>query len=82
MFSSIKKTLFRFALYFPGAENRLVNHLKLGGVKIGNKIKIYGATSVVIDETRPWLLTIGNNVRITHGVQILTHDYSKSVLLT
>ena len=28
------------------------------------------------------MLRIGNNVRITHGVQILTHDYSKSVLET
>lgn len=36
----------------------------------------------MIDETRPWLLKIGDNVRITHGVQILTHDYSKSVLQT
>lgn len=43
---------------------------------------MYGASSVVIDETRPWLLKIGDNVRITHGVQILTHDYSKSVLQT
>ena len=27
-------------------------------------------------------MKIGDNVRITHGVQILTHDYSKSVLQT
>lgn len=49
---------------------------------IGKNIKIYGTSSVVIDETRPWLLKIGDDVRITHGVQILTHDYSKSVLQT
>ena len=47
----------------------------MGGVKIGNDVRIYGLASVVIDETRPWLLTIGDNVRITHGVQILTHDF-------
>lgn len=82
MFNSLKKLIYKIGLYLPGGERRLVSHLKLGGVTIGNNIKIYGASSVVIDETRPWLLTIGDNVRITHGVQILTHDYSKSVLQT
>ena len=84
MFDSLKKLIYHIGLYLPGGDRRLVSHLKLGGggVKIGSNIKIYGASSVVIDETRPWLLTIGDNVRITHGVQILTHDYSKSVLQT
>jgi acyl-[acyl carrier protein]--UDP-N-acetylglucosamine O-acyltransferase len=35
-----------------------------------------------VDETAPWLVTIGNNVSITHGVIILTHDYSWSVIKT
>ncbi len=73
---------YKFLLYLPGGEKRMISHLKRGGVNIGKNIKIYGASSVVIDETRPWLLTIGDNVSITHGAQILTHDYSKSVLNT
>lgn len=30
--------------------------------------------------TRPWLINIGNDVQITEGVTILTHDYAWSVL--
>jgi maltose O-acetyltransferase len=33
-----------------------------------------------VDEQYPWMITIGNHVRITQGVIILTHDYSWSVL--
>lgn len=82
MLNSLKTFIYKVGLYLPGSEHRLINHLKMAGIHIGNNIKIYGASSVVIDETRPWLLTIGDYVRITHGVQILTHDYSKSVLQT
>lgn len=34
----------------------------------------------LIDEQYPWMISIGNHVRITEGVKILTHDYSWSVL--
>ena len=33
-----------------------------------------------IDIQNPYMIEIGNNVRITKGVTILTHDYSWSVL--
>lgn len=33
-----------------------------------------------MDEQYPWMISIGNHVRITEGVKILTHDYSWSVL--
>ena len=35
---------------------------------------------VLIDLTRPWLIEIGDNVRITIGVKFLTHGYDWSVL--
>lgn len=35
---------------------------------------------MVLDDTRPYLLSIGDNTNITHGVSILTHDFSKCVL--
>lgn len=57
-----------------------VNHLKKIGVEIGNGTVFYDPVSNVIDEQNPRLLHFGNNVRITHGVIILTHDYSWSVL--
>lgn len=34
----------------------------------------------MIDTTRPWLIEIGNDVKITEGVTILTHGYDWSVL--
>ncbi len=57
-------------------------HLKEIGVKIGNDVIIYSPINTLIDEQYPWLLTIGDHVRITEGVKILTHDYSWSVLKT
>ena len=57
-----------------------VRHLKHKGIAIGNGTIFYDPVSNVIDETNPSLLKLGNNVRITHGVVILTHDYSWSVL--
>lgn len=80
MIRALSRFFFKMGLNFPGGEKRLLRHLRGSGITVGDNLKIYGAPSVVIDETRPWLLKIGNNVRITHGVQILTHDYSKCVL--
>ncbi|MBR5937467.1 MAG: acyltransferase [Clostridiales bacterium] len=59
-----------------------MKYLKKKGIRIGEDLRLYDAPSIVIDESRPWLLQIGNHVRLTHGVIILTHDFSKSVLLT
>jgi acetyltransferase-like isoleucine patch superfamily enzyme len=42
-----------------------------GGVKIGNNCSIEKS---VIFGSEPYLITIGNNVRITHGVKFITHD--------
>ena len=55
--------------------NKFLRHY-LYGCKCDNSHYI----SNVIDETNPKLLKIGNNVRVTHGVVILTHDYSWSVI--
>lgn len=41
---------------------------------------IYSLRFTTIDTARPWLITIGNNVKITKGVTILTHGYDWSVL--
>ena len=41
---------------------------------------VYVPTKTLIDEQYPWMISIGNHVRITEGVKILTHDYSWSVL--
>ncbi|HAT4090152.1 TPA: acyltransferase [Clostridium perfringens] len=55
-------------------------YLKKIGVKIGRDCTIYSPKNTIIDEQYPWLISIGNHVRITEGVILLTHDYSWSVL--
>lgn len=58
----------------------LVAHLRERGARIGEDVVFYSTSGTVVDGTAPWLLTIGNHVRITEGVRILVHDYSWSVL--
>lgn len=50
------------------------------GVEIGKDVVIYVPSKTLIDEQYPWMISIGNHVRITEGVKILTHDYSWIVL--
>ena len=57
-----------------------IEYLRSLGMKIGGETTIYVPTKTQIDTTRPWLITIGNNVKITEGVTILTHGFDWSVL--
>lgn len=57
-----------------------ISHLKKIGVGIGNRTTIFDPRSTIIDESRPWLIKIGDDVQITAGVTILTHGYDWSVL--
>lgn len=57
-----------------------INYLKEIGVQIGDRTTIFDPRSTIIDETRPWMIKIGNDVQITAGVTILTHGYDWSVL--
>lgn len=56
-----------------------VNYLRSNGMVIGNNTVIYLSNNCVIDQTRPWMIEIGDNVSITTGVTILTHGYDWSV---
>ena len=58
----------------------LICYLRKRGAKIGENVSIYAANKTLIDKSAPWLLTIGDRVRIAEGVKILTHDYAWSVL--
>ena len=49
-------------------------------MRIGDRTVIFAPTKTCIDATRPWLIEIGNDVKITEGVTILTHGYDWSVL--
>lgn len=56
-----------------------VAYLRSLGMTIGDNTVIYSPNYCVIDQTRPWMIEIGNNVSITTGVTILTHGYDWSV---
>lgn len=51
-----------------------------GGVEIGKGCVLFEPLTNFIDTTRPYMLTIGEYVKITRGVIILTHDYSLSTV--
>lgn len=75
MISRIKK------LWAKRSGESWISYLRNQGMRIGSGSVIIGNPfSVLIDVTRPWLIEIGNNVTITHGVTILTHGYDWSVL--
>lgn len=59
-----------------------IAHLRSIGCCIGDDVTIYNPSTTHIDETRPWLITKGNHVNITHGVTIITHGYDWAVLKT
>lgn len=61
-------------------SNSYIKYLRSTGCEIGNDTIIYDPSKTHVDTTRPWLITIGNHVRIAGGVTILTHGYDWSVL--
>lgn len=57
-----------------------IAELKSKGVSIGGGTIVWDPSRTTIDASRPWMLKIGEYVKITSGVVILCHDYSLSVL--
>ena len=74
---------YKFLLYYferwtsPGLFNKI---LAMEGFDIGEGTIFYAPKTMTIDRERPWMLKIGAYCKITSGVTILTHDYSRSVL--
>ena len=77
MFKEWVKKIFLGKRY---SSESYINYLRSIGVKIGEDCTIYVPTKTLIDEQYPWMITIGDHVRITEGCKLLTHDYSWSVL--
>lgn len=62
------------------SSEEFVSYLNKKGVKCGLHTKFFDIKNTFIDTQRPWLLEIGDYCKITRGVTILQHDYSRSVL--
>ena len=56
------------------------SHLRSIGVSIGKGTSFIDPRTTVIDETRPWMISIGEGCCITAGVTVLSHDYGWSVI--
>ena len=76
----LRKLIRKFILREKADSESYVSYLRKKGVAVGRDVTIYSPLHTEVDLTCPWLLTIGNHVRITRGVIILTHDYSWAVL--
>lgn len=72
----IKKILKRIVFGHRCSSEAYVAYLR----KIGGGTVFFAPQNVCIDVTRPWLISIGNNVQITSGVTILTHGYDWAVV--
>ena len=72
----IQKVLFRE----KASSGDYICYLRKKGMRIGERTTIYAPKHTLIDETRPWMIEIGDDVKITHGVIILTHGFDWSVL--
>lgn len=56
-----------------------IRNMRAAGVSVG-KGTIFYDISPKVDMQRPWMISIGEYCKITAGVIILQHDYSRSVL--
>lgn len=60
-------------------SNCFINYLKKMGVTIGNNVLFVTPSSSTIDLTTPFLIEIGDNVCVSKGLSLFTHDYSSFV---
>lgn len=68
----IRKTL-NLALDTLALHQDPVRYFRAKGAQIGDKVEIYGAHLYTFG-SEPYLVTIGNHVTISHGVDFITHD--------
>lgn len=76
----IKQFLRNVILREKASSEKFVDHLRKQGVTVGENVRFFSPSNTLVDLSCPWLISIGSNVNITHGVIILSHDYSWSVL--
>lgn len=66
---SLLKIIFSFFILYTKGGVAYARHL---GVKVGNRCRIYSTNF----GSEPFLITIGDDVTITSGVKLITHDGS------
>ena len=77
----ILKKIIKKIIYKEKADSETyVAYLRKRGARVGERTTFFAPRSTYIDTTKPYLISIGNDVQITYGVTILTHGYDWSVL--
>lgn len=61
----------RKILHLNNSQMANIEVLRRSGMRIGNECEIYDQISF---GSEPYLITIGNHVRITRGCKFITHD--------
>jgi acetyltransferase-like isoleucine patch superfamily enzyme len=62
------------------SNEKFSKYLREKGFTIGENCQFFARKSLYFDMTRPFMISIGNNVIITKGVTILTHGYDWAVI--
>lgn len=78
---SIRKYIRRLIYRYKADSDIYISWLRKLDVEVGNGTKFVNPRTGWVDISRPWMVRIGNNVTITPGTVILTHDYSWSVIM-
>ena len=77
----IIKKICRKIIYKEKSDSEsYIKFLKNKGITIGKDCRFFDPISNIIDIQNPYMIKMGDNVKITSNVIILTHDYSWSVL--
>lgn len=76
----LKKIVRKIFYREKSSSDSYVRYLRKIGCRIGENTIFFVPDKTSIDITRPYLIEIGDNVKITQGVTLLTHGYDWSVL--
>lgn len=76
----IKNWLKRLILGEKSSSEAYIRHMRKLGAQIGAYTYIPDPSRTFVDTTRPWLVTLGENVKLARGVSIWTHGYDWCVL--
>lgn len=68
-------------IYYTSSSPLFINFLRKKGVIIGNDCIFRSPKTTIIDITRPYLITIGNNVDMNVNFKIYTHDWGAHVFI-
>jgi len=76
----LRKLVRRILFPYTYSSSAYIRYLKKNGVEIGEGSFFWAPNKVIVDLSRPHLISIGKYCKITSGVTILAHDYSRSVI--